>query len=59
MKRILVGILLLCLAASGYTQQAKEVLPYDALIRSSKIYLGQKNKDYDHVIELQQTAIDN
>lgn len=59
MKRILVGILLLCLAASGYAQQAKEVLPYDALIRSSKIYLGQKNKDYDHVIELLQTAIDN
>ncbi|MGB5108026.1 MAG: hypothetical protein WBP42_15075, partial [Candidatus Zixiibacteriota bacterium] len=59
MKRILVGLILLSMAATGLAQQVKEVLPYDALIRSSKIYLGQKEKDYDHVMELLQTAIDN
>ncbi len=59
MKKIVVGILVLCFAVSGFAQQAKEVLPYDALIRSAKIYLGQKDKDYDHVTELLQTAIAN
>lgn len=59
MKRIIVGILVLCLAASGFAQPSKEVLPYDALIRSANIYLKMKDKDYDHVSKLLQTAIDN
>lgn len=59
MRKIIVGILVLCLAATGFAQPAKDVLPYDALIRSAKIYLGQKEKDYDHVVELLQMAIDN
>lgn len=59
MKRIIVGILVLCIAGGGYAQQAKEVLPYDALIRSANIYLKLKDKDYPHVINLLQTAIDN
>lgn len=60
MKKIVVLIALLFLSASLFGQaQQREVLPYDALIRSAKIYLGQKDKDYDHVIELLNTAIDN
>lgn len=59
MKKIIIGLMLLAFTASGFAQHAKDVLPYDALIRSAKIYLGQKEKDYDHVLELLKIAIDN
>ncbi|MBK7093271.1 MAG: tetratricopeptide repeat protein [bacterium] len=59
MKKILIGVLLLALTVTAFAQQKKEVLPYDALIRSAKIYLGQKDKDYDHVVELLDIAVAN
>ena len=59
MKRLCIFVLITCWFA-GVAAQQQQVQPYDALLRSVKIYLYvQKNKDYAKAEELLKTAIAN
>ncbi|MCC6963620.1 MAG: tetratricopeptide repeat protein [candidate division Zixibacteria bacterium] len=60
MKRVLsISLIVVLLGGTSLWAQAKDVLPYDALVRSAKIYLGQKNKDFDKAEEMLRTAVAN
>lgn len=58
MKRLLITLLIAVLAVPVYADD-EHALPYDALIRSAKIYLGQKQKDYDMAEQRLKEAIAN
>lgn len=59
MKKLVLIALVIALAMPLAAQDQERVLPYDALLRSAKIYLGQRSPDYKAAIDLLQTAIDN
>jgi tetratricopeptide (TPR) repeat protein len=59
MRRLSIVLLILILTLPAMAQEEERVLPYDALIRSARIYLGQKQKDYDMAQKRLQEAIDN
>ncbi len=59
MKRLSIVLLVLVLTLPAVAQEEGHALPYDALIRSARIYLGQKQKDYDMAQQRLQEAIDN
>lgn len=59
MRKLLAIFLVLILVLPAAAQDEGRVLPYDALIRSAKIYLGQKQKDYETAKLRLQEAIDN
>ncbi len=60
MKRILTTglILVLIMGVTGLAEE-KAALPYDALVRSAKIYLSQRDKDFDRAEELLKDAVTN
>ncbi len=60
MKRLLIVFLVVCLALVATAQDKNEkVLPYDVLVRSAKIYLGQHDKDFDAAKERLTEAVEN
>ena len=59
MKKLVIVGLILMLVAPLSAQEEERVLPYSALLSSAKIYLGQKQKDFDAARQRLQEAIDN
>lgn len=59
MKQLLAILLIVTLAAPVIAAGDEHALPYDALIRSAKIYLGQKQKDYESAKMRLREAVDN
>lgn len=61
MKRFLSLILVVAFATGAFAQsQVKDVLPYDALMRSARVYLSNaNNRDYEKASEMLEIAIAN
>lgn len=59
MRRLSIVLLVLVLTLPAVAQEEEHALPYDALIRSARIYLGQRQKDYDMAQQRLQEAINN
>lgn len=59
MKKLIIVLLIAAFSLPAFAQKDERVLPYDALIRSVKVYAGQRDKDWDRMIELLNQAIDN
>ncbi len=59
MKRIIIALLIAALAIPILAQNKDQVLPYDVLVRSAKIYLGQRDKDFNAAEERLTEAVQN